>query len=64
MGKIQERYEKETGEDATYLIGASTYHTLKYVGWLEKELSKNKDTELLDWIDKIAKEEIERKPND
>lgn len=32
---LAEEYKNETGEDAMYKIGASDYHTLKYVRWLE-----------------------------
>ena len=35
---IQEQYESKTGEKATYRIGASDYHTLRYVRWLESRL--------------------------
>jgi hypothetical protein len=39
MTRIQKQYEDETGQDATYFMNAlTTYHTLKYVEWLEKKI--------------------------
>jgi hypothetical protein len=34
-------YKKETGEDATYRKEGSTFHTLRYVDWLEFRLQKH-----------------------
>lgn len=30
---LEKQYKKETGEDATYRMKSSDYHTLKYVKW-------------------------------
>jgi len=40
MNKVQESYELETLQNATYKIDAITYHILRYVGWLEKTVSQ------------------------
>ena len=37
--KLTEKYETESGEKALYRKGASDYHTLKYVRWLEEKVS-------------------------
>jgi hypothetical protein len=37
---IQAQYENEMGTKATYRKGASDYHTLEYVRWLEHGASK------------------------
>ena len=40
IDKYISEYEKETGKKATYLKGASTYHTLKFTYWLASRLAK------------------------
>ena len=35
MRHLTELYEVESGEKALYRVGASDYHTLRYVKWLE-----------------------------
>lgn len=42
MKLIQQLYENETGERATYRKGSSDYHTLRYVNWLEDLLTYRK----------------------
>jgi len=38
----QERYERDTGEPATYRKESSDFHTLRYVRWLERQLAEAK----------------------
>jgi hypothetical protein len=38
--ELMARYKAETGKEATYRANASTYHTLKYVDWLEERAAK------------------------
>jgi DNA-directed RNA polymerase subunit RPC12/RpoP len=38
--KLRKIYEDETGEKALYRKGASDYHTLKYVTWLENKVEE------------------------
>jgi hypothetical protein len=38
MSHLTEQYEVESGEKALYRIGASDYHTLRYVKWLEAKV--------------------------
>jgi len=49
INNIQDKYKKQTGGKALYRKDASDYHTLKYVKWLEQELSK--DSEMLNESD-------------
>ena len=37
---LQETYENKTGENATYTKDGATYHTLRYVYWLESRLAE------------------------
>jgi len=38
MRHLTELYEVESGEKALYRVGASDYHTLRYVKWLEAKV--------------------------
>ena len=37
--QLMEQFTKETGDNPTYNAEGATYHTLRYVDWLEKKLS-------------------------
>lgn len=40
---LQNEYEKETKEDATYRMRSSDYHTLRYVTWIEEKYKDLKE---------------------
>lgn len=37
--KLLKEFSDETGLEPTYRKGASTYHSLKYVNWLEEKIT-------------------------
>jgi hypothetical protein len=43
--KLMEEFKKETGLEPIYKREASTYHTLKYVDWLEERAAKTGESQ-------------------
>ena len=42
--KLIEKFKSETGNNAIYSKSGATYHTLKYVNWLEDNLKRSDNT--------------------
>jgi len=65
MNKFERQYGKETNTPATYRMGSSDYHSLRYVRWLETALA-DKEREMKEVRENNALSDVlaERKAQD